>query len=285
MTKKILLCIDSSSYADNICAHGAWAAKRLKADIELLHVVRAHADLQAPGHDHTGAIGLGAKSKIREELTKIDEERGQIEQKKGRLILAHGEEILRDAGIDKIKLWHRRGNFEETVQELEKDVDLVFIGKRGEQANVDSQFLGSNLEKIARITKKPLFLASATMRPMQRFLIAYDGKNNAKKAIDYVANSALFKGLECHILSASKDDTIDINSAVNILEKAGLNVISHVGKTANADNEIINYVSDKNIDLLITGAYSHSKIRTMLMGSITAKLIKSCRIPLILFSE
>jgi len=163
---KLLVCIDGSAYADNICANAAWVAKRLGAEIDLLHVLRRHSDYEAPGSDHTGSIGLGARSELLEELTKVDEERGRLDQEKGRIILEHGEKILREAGVEKINLLHRRGSLVETLQELESGVDMIFIGKRGEHANTESQFLGANLEKTARAIHKPLFVVSSVVRPI-----------------------------------------------------------------------------------------------------------------------
>ncbi len=64
---------------------------------------------------------------------------------------------------------------------------MIFIGNRREQANPDSEFLGSNLEKVARLIHKPLFVVSRFLRPIGRFAIAFDGKDNAKKAVDYAA--------------------------------------------------------------------------------------------------
>ena len=34
---KILVCIDGSVYADNLCTHAAWVAKNINAEIDLLH--------------------------------------------------------------------------------------------------------------------------------------------------------------------------------------------------------------------------------------------------------
>ena len=83
---KLLVCIDGSVYADNLCTYAAWVAKRINAEIDLLHVLRRTSDYQAPT-DHTGIIGLDARSELLEELTRVDEERGRLDQKKGKIIL------------------------------------------------------------------------------------------------------------------------------------------------------------------------------------------------------
>jgi nucleotide-binding universal stress UspA family protein len=280
---KLLVCIDGSAYADNLCANAAWVAKRMNAEIDLLHVLRRHSDYEAPASDHTGSIGLGARSELLSDLAKVDEERGRLDQQKGRIILQHGEKILRGAGVQKVNLLHRRGSFVKTLQELEHSVDMIFIGKRGEHANMESEYLGANLEKTARAIHKPLFVVSSVVRPIERFLIAYDGKDNVRKAVEYIANAPLLKGLEGHLLAVESGDAINTNESETILKDAGFDVkITHT-KSKHPDEAITDYVRDHKIDLLITGAYSHSRVRTLLLGSTTASLIKACKVPLLMF--
>ena len=281
---KLLVCIDGSAYADNLCTNAAWVAKQINASIDLLHVLRRPSDYQAPT-DHTGLMGFEARSNLLEELTKVDEERGRLDQEKGKIILEHGAKILQKAGAETINLVHRRGSLVETIQEFEDSVEMIFMGKRGEHANINSVFLGSNLEKVARALHKPLFIVSSIIRPIKRFLIAYDGKDSVRKAINFITDQPLLdKGLECHLLvvERAKGD-IETSEAVQKLEKVGFKTTLRVEQNSHADQVIASYVVENEIDLLITGAYSHSRMHSLLLGSTTASLIKACKVPLLLF--
>lgn len=281
---KLLVCIDGSAYADNLCTNAAWVAKHINAEIDLLHVMRRSSDYEAPT-DHTGLMGFEARSSLLEELTKVDEQRGRLDQEKGKIILEHGAKILQKAGVETINLIHRRGSLVETIQEFEDSAEMIFMGKRGEHANKGSVFLGSNLEKVARALHKPLFIVSSIIRPLKRFLIAYDGKASVRKAIDYIADQPLLgKGLECHLLVVERNkDEIETAEAKQKLEKAGFKTTLKVEQSPHVDQVIASYVEENEIDLLITGAYSHSRMHSLLLGSTTASLIKDCKIPLLLF--
>jgi nucleotide-binding universal stress UspA family protein len=218
-------------------------------------------------------------------LVQVDQERGKLDQQKGRLILSHAEAELKKAGVHHINTLHRRGRLSDTITEFENDADLIFIGKRGEQANPESEFLGANLEMVARSVQKPLFLVSRYMRPIHKFLIAYDGKENANIAIAFCCSSPLLKGLECHLITIGNDPQTDTREAVKKLEQTGYTVVLH-RETSGPISEIIqSYVENKEIDLLLMGAYSHSRVRTMLLGSTTAKLITACHVPMMLFRD
>jgi len=281
---KLLVCIDGSVYADNLCTNAAWVAKQINAEIDLLHVLRRPSDYQAPT-DHTGLIGLDARSDLLEELTRVDEERGRLDQEKGKIILEHGAKMLKEAGVETINLIHRRGSLVETIQEFEDSVEMIFMGKRGEHADMDSVFLGSNLEKVARAIHKPLFIVSSVIRPIKRFLIAFDGKDSVRKAIDYITDQPLLKkGLECHLLVVERaEGDIETSEAEKKLHQAGFTVILKAEQSHHVDQVISSYVVENEIDLLITGAYSHSRMHSLLLGSTTASLIKACKVPLLLF--
>ncbi len=281
---KLLVCVDGSAYADNLCANAAWVAKQINAEVDLLHVLRRPSDYQAPT-DHTGLMNLEVRSNLLEELTKVDEERGRLDQEKGKIILEHGAKILQKAGVENINLIHRRGSLVETIQEFEDSAEMIFMGKRGEHANLSSIFLGSNLEKVARAIHKPLFITSSVVRPVKRFLIAYDGKDSVRKAIDYVAEQPLLKNVrECHLLAVERaKDNIQTSEVEQILSQAGFETVVKMEQNQHPDKAISSYVVENEIDLLITGAYSHSRMHSLFLGSTTASLIKACKIPLLLF--
>src|SRR3546814_17993370 len=67
----VLACIDASSYADSVCDLAAWASRRLQMPVELLHVVQ-RSDAVAARHDLSGAIGLGVKTSLMEELVELE---------------------------------------------------------------------------------------------------------------------------------------------------------------------------------------------------------------------
>ena len=78
--KRILTCTDGSSYAHSIYHYSAWAAKRLEAEIHVLHMLDPlHAD--PLNNDYSGSIGLGARTVLMEELVELEATRAKIAQK------------------------------------------------------------------------------------------------------------------------------------------------------------------------------------------------------------
>ena len=281
--KKVLACIDGSSYSDSVCDHAAWVSARIDAAVEILNVL-PYSPERASLSDLSGTIGVDASTELLDQLTRQDEARGQLEQRKGRLILKHAEQKLRSGGLEEITSVKRRGTLAETICELEDDVEIIVIGKRGELAQFDTMHIGSNLERVARAVNKPLLVTPSTFRTTQKFLIAFDGGASSTKALEYIISNPLLNGLECHIVIVhdSEESRKSLDSAAAKLVQAGFEVHSSL-EAGYPDEAIQSYVDSKNIDLLVIGAYGHSRIRNLIIGSTTTSMIMSCSLPLLLF--
>jgi nucleotide-binding universal stress UspA family protein len=282
--ESILACVDGSFYTDSVFAHAAWASKRLDAPVRALHV-QAPSSEHAASADLSGAIGLGAKSSLLDNLSRVDEERGKLDQQRGKLILDHATDELKALGVETVEPMHRRGSLVDSITELESTTLMNVLGKRGEHADFSSGHLGSNLERVVRAAHKPVLVAARAFSPIERFVIAYDGGRSTRKAVDYVATSPLFVGLECHLLKIGSDNEGNRHSlatAAGQLEASGFSVQTLLTK-GHPDDVLADYVKANDMNMLIMGAYGHSHIRTMIIGSTTSNMLRSCPIPVLMF--
>jgi len=283
MSNSILALIDGSIYARSVCEHAAWLAGRLDVGVELLHVLGRRETTSAS--DLSGSIALGARSALLEELSSLDEQRARLAQKRGRAILEDAETILREAGIDAVTARLRNGDLLETVAEAEGTASFVVIGKRGEAADFARLHLGSNLERIARSSTKPVLVASRAFRPIEKMLIAFDGGPSSMKAVDHVARSPLFVGLDIRLLTVGADNAETrrrLEDAQATLRAGGHEATIDI-VSGQPESTIAGIVERDGIDLLVMGAYGHSRIRAMIIGSTTAEMIRSCKVPVLLF--
>ena len=280
---KVLACIDPSIYATSVVDHAAWAAERLDAAIEVLHVIQRK-DAVAARHDLSGAVGLGAKSALLDELTRIDEAEGKLAQEAGRALLASAKARLEERGRSEVTLVHRHGGIVETIVEREADADLVVIGKRGASADFAKGHLGSKVERVVRQSGKPVLVASRAFRQPQTAVIAFDGGASARKAVAYAATSPLLSDLRLQVVMAGREDRESadrLNWARELLElRPGTSVTVEGGRP---EDVIGAQITATSAELLLMGAYGHSPLRAMLIGSTTTHMIRSCTIPVLLF--
>lgn len=279
---KLLACIDLSQYAPSVCDHAAWVATRLDASVELLHVIQRK-DSMVARHDLSGALGLGAKSTLMEELVSIEESEAKLAKEQGRALLMASEQRVRAAGVQDVTAVHRHGGIVETVIEREADADLVVIGKRGASANFAKGHIGSKVERVVRQSVKPVLVASRAFKPINRALIAFDGGQSARKAVSFVATSELFEGVEVHVVMVGPDNDKQRDALRWAKEVLGAKckraeiVGGDVDGALKADAERI------EADMLVMGAYGHSPLRAMIVGSTTTAMISRLALPVLLF--
>lgn len=277
----ILTCTDGSQYASSVYQHAAWAAKRLDLPVRVLHMVESATHSAAA--DFSGSLGFDAGDELLEELAKLGETSGRLARLKSNAILKDAAARFAEESIEKIEPIQRHGSIVEALSEYEPKGGLVVIGKRGEHADFAKGHLGSNLERVIRTASVPVLIAARAFIPIERVLVAFDGGPSALKAITTIATSPLFKGCKCHLVSITKPDSetaVAMKSAEITLKGAGLETTSDAVE-GRVEDVIAAQVKDLDSQLLVMGAYGHSRIRHLVIGSTTTELIRTCHIPVL----
>ncbi|MEM1395149.1 MAG: universal stress protein [Cyanobacteria bacterium P01_D01_bin.116] len=286
--KSILLCTDGSTFAENIYKYGAWFATQLNASIKVLSVTDIRSQQVANTGNLSGSIGLGASENLLNELVNLEHERAKINNQRARLILDNASQILKAEGVEEFKLIHKTGFLVDCLHEFEHNSDLIVLGQRGEAADFAQGHLGANVDRIVRGSSKPcLVTSSAEFKPIERVLLAYDGSATGKKILKFLANSSCFPNLEIHLLTVAKNSSdksaiAKLNQAEQSLKAASYQPICSLLE-GESEKVIEKYVEEQNVSLLLMGAYGHSRIRHLVIGSTTAQLLRSSNIPLLLF--
>lgn len=276
----ILTCTDGSLYAPSIYQYAAWAASRSGASIHVLHVIERDESLER--QDLSGSIGFDANAELLEELAKHDESQARLARLRGKAILDDATKQLDGFTVTGTQ---RHGSVVETLDEFEKAASLVVIGKRGEHVDFSKGHLGSNLERVIRTASIPVLVASREFKPIRSFLIAFDGGSSSLKAIQHVATHPLLQGMDCHLLMVGREDhehKLSLDRAATSLREKGFTVTSDL-LPGDPDEVIAAETSKRGIDLLVMGAYGHSRVRNLILGSTTTHLIRTCQIPVLLF--
>lgn len=281
--KRLLACLDVSHYSQTVCEHAAWAAARLDATVELLHVIQRNdaADVRQELGD---TMDLASKPGLLDEILSLKVAEGHLAERQGQLLLQAAIDQLRALGITQVETTQREGGIVETITERELFSDIVIIGKRGAQANFAKGHLGSKVERVVRQSRKPVLVATRVFRQPQRIAIAFDGGPSSRKALDYVSTSPLFGGLDIDIVLVggyTDENAAHIDWAQSqFTGRVGVKAIQREGSP---DAVLQELAKERAIDLFVMGAYGHSPLRNMLVGSTTTQMIRSGQMSVLLF--
>jgi len=278
----ILACIDASAYANSVCDLAAWASRRLQLPVDLLHVVQRR-DAVAARHDLSGAIGLGVKTNLMEELVQLEESDARLQVERGRVLLAAAKQRLQEGGVDQVRSLHRHGGIVETILEREADARVVVIGKRGAGHEFASDHIGSKIERVVRASDRPILIASRAVSEPGAIVFAFDASKSANRALERLVNSPLFTGLPVHIVMADSENAVHRQA---LDDAAGQLRDSHEVRTTlrqgKPETVIADIVDQTPGAMLMMGAYGHSPLRTLIVGSTTTAMIRTVHVPVLL---
>ncbi|WP_370233467.1 universal stress protein [Alloalcanivorax venustensis] len=274
----VIACIDGSAAADSICDHAAWAAGRLNAPLMLLHVLD---EAQYPSETNlSGNLGLGARETLLTELADLDAKRNRLALEQGKATLEAARARVAADGVPDPVLRQRHGNLVEALKSLDDDTRLLVIGKQGVKhggAEPSGGEVGDNVERVVRTIHKPVLITVGEFREPKSVMLAFDNSNTTRGVVRLLADSPLFKGTPCHLVKVNGDDE-GLDWATQCLENSGHTVV-----TARLEGEVEaalhQYQEEQGIDLIVMGAYGHSRIRELLIGSTTDRMLRNARVP------
>ncbi len=281
---KVVACIDGATLTEAICDYAAWISQRLGIPLKLLHTIDHHPET-AGKTDMSGAIGLGSQEHLLEEITHLEHQHSKLKLQKGKLLLQAAKERAQQAGVSDPLCNQRHGGLIESLIELEDQIRVLVLGLRGRIHDNQSNQIGAKLEVIIRSLHRPILIVNEAFTTPQRIMIAYDGSKAADKAIEMVAASPLYKGLNCHLVCVNKNEA----TATKLFEQASKKLMTAGGielisakLQGNAAQELCQYQQQHNIDMTIMGAFSHTRIHDILLGSFTHKMLIKSNKPLLL---
>ncbi len=280
----ILACTDGSVYSVSVYDHTAWAAQRCSASVHVIHMLDPHRE-RADVVDLSGNLGPGTGAELLSELVDFEETKNRLARERGKSILIEAKRHLTEAGVGQVTTEQLHGRLVESVTKMEEDAELVVLGKRGESADFAKLHLGSNLERVIRGSIRPVLVTSRKFQPIEKFLVAYDGGPSVEKAIVFTQENPLLKGLHCHLLRAGKIDSDAqwyLNEAAGKLRAAGYEV-TVAAVAGDAEHVIAEAIEREQIGLLVMGAYGHSRIRQLMVGSTTTAMVRTCKVPVLMF--
>lgn len=279
----VLACIDGSVLSAAVCDYAVWIAQRVNVPLKLLHTIDHHHE-KAVTSNLTGNIGIDSREHLLEEMTTQEQEQSKLRLQQGKTLLNDAKQRVIEAGIAEPMSSLQHGSLLESLAEQEQDIRVLVIGARGKEHEDKENAIGAKIDSLIRSLHRPILVAYEAFKAPEKIMIAYDGSEAANKAVDMVATSPLYKGLVCHLVCVSKKDGAEklLEQAASKLGAAGdIEIITAIlqGKV---EEELYTYQATHSIDMTIMGAFSHTRLRDILLGSFTHKMLLKSNKPLLL---
>ena len=286
--RTILVAIDGSESADDALHVAKQIAEKYTAEIDIVHVSEAPAEKVVLDSGAGGATNT-------------------LQQAHG-----PGQQML----LERMKLLETSGLTSKTILVTSTDgnaageilkraaaggYDLLVTGSRG-LGRARSFLLGSVSKNVVTEATCSVLVSKNRIDSIKRILLAYDGSEGSKRALTMVADLAKKFGAVVNVISAISEpmlsSELDVRAAVDSLDREmryysshaalalkELGVNSEIAKVAGARKisiSITKEAEEGSYDIVALGSRGWGKAKSMLLGSVAASVLDSCKASLLI---
>ncbi|ENU26131.1 MAG: universal stress protein [Acinetobacter sp.] len=275
---RVIACIDSSPCIDAVAEAAVWVAKQTQRELVLLQILDYYPASYHLG-EISGVIGFESNAMLLKELAELEQKQSELALDYSNNLLKHISELIeKQYGLISTKI-QEKGDFLEQSFNILKENDVVIIGRVGERAAEKNKPIGSNVENFIRGANCTVITVGEHFEPPKRFIFAYEYSPTCQKMLQRIAQSDLLKKLQCHLLYVG-DHPEMLAEPEKYLKDAGLDVIP-IYRYGDVAQNILEYQREHDIQLIVLGAFSHSKIHQFFLGSITTTIFRNANVPLL----
>ncbi len=275
---RVIACIDSSPCVNAVAEAAAWIAQKTGRELVLLQVLDYYPASYHLG-EISGVIGFESNAMLLKELAELEQKQSELALDYSNNLLKHISQLIQEKFSLTPSHIQEKGDFlEQSFNALRED-DIALIGRVGERSAEKNKSLGSNVENFIRGAKCTVMTVGETFKPPTRFIFAYEDSPTCKNMMQRVAKSDFLRQLQCHLLYVGDHPEI-LNTPSQFLKDQGLDVVVEYRYGDVAEN-ILDYQNQHQIQLIVLGAYSRSKVRQFFLGSITTNIFRNATVPLL----
>lgn len=278
----ILACIDGSTVTESICGYAAWYANRLSLPVALLNIIEVPASVR---RDLSGTIGVDSRQILLQELSEIDERRAKVANNYSDALVQDAKGYINKNFDVPIDVYQRHSKLLPAIEHFSDMNRAIVMGRRGEDHKDSRINIGSQIETVARASSVPILICSEPFKQPSSYMIAFDASKTAIKVIKRIAKSEVLKKLQGHLVMVGNHDATSKNSlsaAAAELLNAGYNIKCQHLPQGDAVNGLLTFQLENSIDIMVIGAYGHSKWQQLFLGSTTTEILASTVSPVIL---
>jgi nucleotide-binding universal stress UspA family protein len=277
MIKKILIPTDGSANSLTALKYGIYIARKLDAAITGLYVLDVNL-IQGPMlTDISGSVGMPPYDGFFDVIeTSLNE--------KADFILKNFQKLCQESGIN-AEVKKTIGKISQIIIEESQGADLILMAKKGEHFHLkEGGLLGSVAEAVVRNSGKPVLITPETFLEIESMGLAYDGSDPAAKALKLsleLSGQASWP-LTVVVISSDAQKSATLSTEIEDIveaQSADCAVIILQGKEG---EEIIKFIKEGSVELMVMGAYGHNRLRELLLGSTTSFVLRQSRIPVLL---
>lgn len=188
-----------------------------------------------------------------------------------------------DGGVSWLSI---TGDSARVISEVAPNHDLVIVGQPGQES--EDSHVRSTIDRVAIECGRPMLVVPGNIENAdfgKRILVAWNGKRESARAVhDALPFLKKAEVVDVVAVNPDLDDDIPCADIAMHLSRHGVNVDTekaHSGKN-DVSHCLQTLATTYAADMIVMGAYGHSRLREMILGGTTRDMIDTASIPVLM---
>lgn len=282
MINKILVPTDGSPNSLIALDYATYIARKLSVSLTGLYVIDVNL-IQGPMlTDVSGSVGMPPYEGFFDAIEKSLDEKADF-------ILKEFQERCVNTGI-KSDVKKIIGKVSSVIVEEAQNADMILMAKKGEHFHLtEGGLLGSVAEAVVRNSGKPVLITPENFMEIESMGLAYDGSESAVKALKLSLNLSEKNAWPITVVIITNDSQKAAVLSAQVEEanqqdpdEPPMTDCAIINLSGKESDEIIKFIKEGSVELMVMGAYGHNRLRQLLLGSTTSLVIRKSPIPVLL---
>lgn len=275
----VIACLDCPDHVQAVLDASMWASNRLQAPIGLLHAVPSLQ--QKSAINYSGCLNIDDENILLDNFT-THEHQGNSELKAQGQLLLHQAAAYCEQSLHKRKIYslHRHASLSESIDYVDEKSQLIVLGH-----HVTCK---STLSQLIRPSLCPILVTHTPFMPPKSALFAFDNRATSHKMLNWLCKTSLVRALTIHIVMVGKENAENcdaLREAYARLKQSGIHCKKKLLDCRDVRAALHYYQNEHDIGLLMSGAFGQSRLRELLQGSNTERLLGTTKTPYLLFPK
>ncbi|GAA0322962.1 universal stress protein [Psychrobacter aestuarii] len=275
----VIACLDCPEHVQAVLDASMWASSRLQASIGLLYAMpNVH---QKSAINYSGCLNIDDESYLLDQFTNQEHLTSCELKTQGKILLrqasSYCEQQLHKQSVYTL---YRHETLGKSIDYIDDKAQLMVIGH-----HVACKVA---LSELVRSSHCPILVTHAPFSPPSEALFAFDNRVTAHKMLNWLCKTPLVRTMTIHIVMVGKETTENcdaLREAYARLRQAGIRCKRQLMDSRDVSAALSYYQAEHNIGLLMSGAFGQSRLRELLQGSDTKKLLDCVQTPYLLFPK
>ncbi|MEO1655526.1 MAG: universal stress protein [Bacteroidota bacterium] len=276
--KKILVPCDFSPSADSALKIAAAIARKTNGEIVLLNIMLTPDNAKVDVTEHDTVIDTHSDTAYLKEA---------VQGLKQNL-----QSLVDQSGYDKVSYRIRSGNISQAVISFAEEIsaDMIVMGTQGD-SSYDAMFVGSNAEKVVRMTAAPIITTRKLYQAPEfnKIVFACDLELKYDKSITYLKQLQELFGASIHLVFINTPAHFKTSKE---LEEKGKAFIEHyelkdtpfsIYNDLIEDDGIMHFAEANQADLIAITSRKKKGFARLLAGSVSEGVLTVSHIPVLIF--